>query len=45
MFYILEQFYEKTREQPEKESKAQSHMREYFSNPENTYFYDKNKIV
>jgi hypothetical protein len=45
LFYILEQFYERTRNTPDADSEAQAHMREYFSNPENTFFYDKNKIV
>ena len=45
LFYILEQFYETARDNPDMESEAQNHMRDYFSNPENTYFYDKNKIV
>lgn len=45
MYYVLEQFYERARSKPDKESEAQRHMQEYFGNPENTYFYDKNKIV
>jgi len=44
LFYILEQFYEQTREKPSEMSEAQDHMRDYFSNPENTFFFDKNKI-
>lgn len=44
LFYILEQFYEHTRENPDKLSSAQDHMREYFADPENTFFFDKNKI-
>jgi len=45
LFYILEQFYERTRNEPDASSEAQQHMREYFGNPENTFFYDKNKIM
>lgn len=44
LFYILEQFYEHSRENPDKMSKAQDHMKEYFSDPDNTFFFDKNKI-
>ena len=44
LFYILEQFYEHSRDSPDKASAAQEHMREYFSDPDNTFFFDKNKI-
>lgn len=33
LFYILEQFYEHTRENPDKMSDAQDHMKHYFSDP------------
>jgi len=44
LFYILEQFFEHSRQSPDKMSVAQDHMREYFSDPDNTFFFDKNKI-
>ena len=44
LFYILEQFYEHSRDNPDKLSTAQDHMRDYFADPENTFFFDKNKI-
>ena len=44
LFYILEQLYEHTRENPDKASAAHEHMREYFSDPDNTFFFDKNKM-
>ena len=44
LFYILEQFYEHSRAKPDKMNEAQNHLREYFSDPANTYFFDKNKI-
>ena len=44
LFYILEQFYEHSRAKPDKMSAAQDHLRDYFSDPANTYFFDKNKI-
>ena len=44
LFYILEQFFEQSRQNPDKMSQAQDHMREYFSDPDNTFFFDKNKI-
>merc|ERR1712060_137244 len=44
LYYILEQFYEHSREQQDKTSDAQRHMQDYFSDPENTYFFDKNKM-
>ena len=44
LFYILEQFFEQSRQHPDKMSQAQEHMREYFSDPDNTFFFDKNKI-
>lgn len=44
LFYILEQFYEHSRENPDKLSTAQDHMKDYFSDPDNTFFFDKNKI-
>ena len=44
IFFILEQFYEHSREQPSQLSEAQEHMREYFSDPDNTYFFDKTKM-
>ena len=45
LFYILEQFYEHSREKPDAGSVAQQHMRDYFSDPENTFFFDKNKMT
>lgn len=47
LFYILEQFFEKTRtdqDQNKQLSDAQQHMADYFSDPDNTFFFDKNKI-
>ena len=49
LFYVLEQFFQKSRRQPAAEEHAplhaaQEHLREYFSQPENTEFFDKNKI-
>lgn len=44
LFFILEQFYEQAREKPDKLSVAQDHMKDYFSDPDNTFFFDKNKI-
>lgn len=40
----MEQFYEQTRENPDKMSEAQDHMKHYFSDPQHTFFFDKNKI-
>lgn len=45
LFYILEQFYEKSQRQPDSLSKPQELINEYFSDPDNTFFLDKNKIV
>jgi hypothetical protein len=44
LFYILEQFEQSAKNKPNAESEGQRHLREYFSQSENTYFYDKNKI-
>ena len=44
LFYILEQFFEHSRSYPDQMSEAQNHMRDYFADPENTFFFDKNKI-
>mgnify|MGYP000846699357 FL=1 len=44
LFYILEQFFEHSRTHPDKMSEAQGHMKTFFSDPENTFFFDKNKI-
>jgi len=49
LFYVFEQFFEKTRREPATAEnaplyEAQHHMRDYFSQPENTQFFDKNKI-
>jgi hypothetical protein len=44
LFYVLEQFFEQARNKPEPESVAQAQIKEYFSKPENTFFFDKNKI-
>lgn len=43
-FYILEQFFESARTKPDPASEAQKAIKEYFSKPENTFFFDKNKI-
>lgn len=48
-FYVLEQFFESQRQNPATEEnkelhEAQQHIREYFNQPENTYFFDKNKL-
>ena len=45
LYYLLEQMYK----QPSKSgddaaTRAQEHLKEYFSEPENTFFYEKNKI-
>ena len=39
----MEQLYAKEKKK-EGVSEAQKHMEEYFSKPENIYFYEKNKI-
>lgn len=44
LFYILEQFFESARSKPDPTSEAQKAIKEYFSKPENTFFFDKNKI-
>lgn len=44
MFYILEQFLEAARTKPDQTSKAQDYVKEYFAEPDNTFFFDKNKI-
>jgi hypothetical protein len=48
-FYVLEQFFESQKQNPvTQENKelyeAQEHIREYFKKPENTYFFDQNKL-
>ena len=45
LFYILEQFNEEARQKPNPASRGQAAIKEYFSDPDNTYFFDKNKIV
>jgi hypothetical protein len=45
MFYILEQMFEAARSNPDSSNKAQSAIKEYFSDPDNTFFFDKNKIT
>lgn len=44
LYYILEQFYEKAQRNPDPLSDAQQHINDYFAEPENTFFFDKNKI-
>lgn len=52
MYFVLEQFFESQRQNPAKGAtageralaEAQEHIRDYFSQPENTEFFDKNKI-
>jgi hypothetical protein len=44
LFYILEQFFENARSKPDPNSEAQKAVKDYFSKPENTFFFDKNKI-
>jgi hypothetical protein len=49
LFYVLEQFFEDSRQHPANDDNkslkaAQQHMQDYFSQPENTFFFDKNKI-
>ncbi len=43
-YFILEQFFKKAKENPDPLDKAQQSIVEYFSNPDNTFFFDKNKI-
>ncbi len=45
MFYVLEQMYEETRANPNPSSKAHAAIKNYFAEPENTFFFDKNKII
>ncbi len=45
VFYVLEQMFEQTRSEDDKLSEAQGAIKDYFSNPENTHFFDKNKIT
>lgn len=45
LFFVLEQMNEQARTTPDSNSKGQAAIREYFSDPDNTYFFDKNKIV
>jgi hypothetical protein len=45
LFYVLEQLNEKARQEPDAGSTGQAAIREYFSDPDNTYFFDKNKLV
>jgi hypothetical protein len=40
----LEQFFENARTKPDPNSSAQAAIKEYFAKPENTFFFDKNKI-
>lgn len=44
LFYILEQFFENARSKSDPNSEAQKAVKDYFSKPENTFFFDKNKI-
>ncbi len=44
MFFVLEQFFAKAKEQPDPMNKAQEAIVEYFKDTENTFFFDKNKI-
>ena len=48
-FYVLEQFFESQRQNPAAQEdkdleSAQNHIRDYFKDPENTHFFDRNKI-
>lgn len=46
LFYVLEQFYEHARQnKKEQVSEADQAIRDYFAEPENTFFFDKNKIA
>ena len=45
LFYVLEQLFEEARTRPDSDSKAQEAIKDYFADPENTFFFDKNKIV
>ena len=40
LYYLLE----KMNDQSDAASTAQEHLKDYFSKPENTFFYEKNKI-
>ena len=42
-YFILEQFYEQIRDK-ENKSDVERHLEEYFAEPENTEFFEKNKI-
>jgi hypothetical protein len=41
----LEQFNEEARKNPNPASEGQRAIQEYFSDPDNTYFFDKNKLM
>lgn len=43
-FFILEQFFAKTKKDPNPMDKAQEAIEDYFRDTENTFFFDKNKI-
>ena len=45
LFYILEQLYEKAQRNPDPLSASQKNINEYFEEPDNTFFFDKNKII
>lgn len=49
LYSVLESMFEEQKKSPASDStsqfgRAQEHIREYFSKPENTYFFDKNKM-
>lgn len=45
LFFVLEQFYEAARRDPNEKSQGQKLIKDYFNDPDNTHFFDKNKIV
>lgn len=45
LYYVLEQFYEQAQRSPDPLSDSQKHINAYFSEPANTFFFDKNKIT
>lgn len=45
LFYVLEQFYEESRQNPNQNSKGQKLIKEYFADPDNINFFDMNKLV
>ena len=49
LYYVLEQMFESSKQNSglaasDPLQEAHEHMQEYFSQPENTYFFEKNKI-